>query len=63
MGAKWTSSPRLHQQVVDLLACHDHTDWMIQDVENRLGAASYDLIDDVVNELTFEASRQPVSGT
>ncbi len=48
----------LHHRVVDLLASHDHADWMIQDIEDRLGALSSDLIDDAVNNLIAEASRE-----
>ncbi len=44
----------LHHRVVDLLACHDHTDWMIQDIEDRLGALSFDMVDDAVNDLIVE---------
>jgi hypothetical protein len=53
----------LHHRVVDLLADHGHTAWMIQDVEDRLGALSGDLIDDAITELVAEASTQPLSET
>ncbi len=53
----------LHHRVVDLLASHDHTDLMIQDVEDRLAVMSPDMVDDAVNDLIREAraARRAVS--
>jgi hypothetical protein len=48
----------LHHRVVDLLARHARSAWMIQDIEDRLDALSGDLIDDAVNNLIAEASRE-----
>ncbi len=45
----------LHHRVVDLLASHDHTDLMIQDVEDRLAVMCSDMVDDTVNDLIREA--------
>lgn len=45
----------LHHRVVDLLACHRSTNWMIRDVEDRLAAMSVDLIDAAIGGLIVEA--------
>ena len=53
----------LHHRVVDLLAYHGRTAWMIQDIEDRLDALSGDLIDGTINNLIAEASGRPPSRT
>ena len=48
----------LHHRVVDLLARHGRATWMSQDIEDRLDALSPHLLDDAVNNLIAEASRE-----
>lgn len=48
----------VHHRVVDLMACHDHTNLMIQDVEDRLAVLSSDMVDDAINDLICEARAQ-----
>ncbi len=45
----------LQHRVVDLMASLGHAGLMIQDVENRLGVLSSDMVEDAVNDLVREA--------
>ena len=51
---------RLHHKVVDLLADNDHITWMIQDVEDRLGALGRDVIRETVSDMIAEAANKGV---
>ena len=45
----------MYHQVGDLLAEHEHDEWMIQDIEHRLGGLSCDLIDGAVERMADAA--------
>ena len=45
----------LQHRVVDMMASHNLTSLMIQDVEDRLASMCFEMVDDAVNDLIREA--------
>ena len=45
----------LSHRIVDLLTRHNHIEWLVRDVEHRLGSLSASLAEDAIRDLVAEA--------